>query len=418
MLQAIQHSPPYQDRPLRDGKSAADHVRAWTEYYRAYADQRAARGLLVECASSIYGKYSAPEIVNLADFADDALLRRKMTMLLDILWADWAVEQLGGVRGGGKSRVYQGKYSRFGDRDSYGQMASVLMGEGPWTDGVHGHTNSGFVYCLATTRYRLPQIVHRLIDAQQRGCYVYVSRRPAKMTAIEKLPEYVPHPCWYVLDPEDTRAVRYSYCTPDYVMGSWWVDPALAESVIVREGAGQVADYAALHAQNRWQGVIFAGDPNARLYPQCLTTRRTETDAAESVSNHQQIAVQHHNVMIAQANLARNDIEAMRVYLADGLRDRVVENRGWLISRGQCLDGLSRRRSGHRQGLPGTMATRKLLPLPRLADARGDRGRIGGAPQQPRSLHPISCRLAAWRRPVDADGADDRFAAAGRDAHV
>ena len=334
-LQAIQSLPEYKDRPLRDGHTAADHVRAWTKYYRAYADERVARGLMVECASSIYGKYAVPEIVNLADFTDDAVVQRKMTMLLDVLWADWAVEQLESVRGGGKSRVYQGKYSRFGDRDSYGQMGNVLLGEGPWTDGKHGHTHSGFVYCLATTGYRLPKIVRMLIDPEQRGSYVYVSRRPAKMTGIFKLPDYLPHSCWYVLDAEDTRALRYTYCTPDYVMGSWWVDPGLAESVIVKDGAYEWGNshYAAIHAQNRWHGIIFRTGPNVRVYPQCLTSAGRKKDALVSVANHQQIAVQHKNLMIAQANLGRKDIEAMRVYVANSVREHLVERDGWLMAR-------------------------------------------------------------------------------------
>jgi hypothetical protein len=334
-LQAIQHLPEYKDRPLRDGNTATEHVHAWTKYYTAYADERVARGLLVECASSIYGKYAIPELVNMADFADDAVLRRKMTMLLDVLWADWSVEQLNGIRGGGKSRVYQGKYSRFGDRDAYAQMAAVLLGEGPWTKGKHSHTNSGFAYCLATTGYRLPQVVQSLVDPDQRGSYAYVSRRPAKMTGIDKLPDCNPHGCWYVFDPNNTRAVRYTYCTPDYVLGTWWVDPGLAESVIVKDGTHEWgnANYAALNSQNRWQGIIFRTGPNDRLYPQCLTSRRDKNSADVSVSNHQQIAVQHKNLMIAQANLARTDIQAMRVYVADSVRKQLVERNGWQMAR-------------------------------------------------------------------------------------
>lgn len=29
--------------------------------------------------------------------------------------------------------------------------------------------------------------------------------------------------------------------------------------------------------QNRWQGVIFAGDPNARTFPQCVGLRNGKT---------------------------------------------------------------------------------------------------------------------------------------------
>lgn len=331
-LQAIQDLPEYKDRPLRDGRTAADHVRAWRRYYKAYAVERVARGLMVECGSSIYGKYAIPELFNMADFAEDAVLRRKMTMLLDILWIDWAVEQLDGIRGGAKSRVYQGKYSRHGDRDSYRHMAGVLLGPGAWTDGKHSHTNFGYAYCLAMTRYRAPQIVRDLVDDDQRGSYAYVSRRPAKMANVKKLPDYLPHPCWYAMNPEDPRAVRYTYCTPDYVIGSWWVDPRLGESPIVKVGSAKPL-YAAIHAQNRWQGIILRGDPDARIYPQCLTKRRDRNDALYSVSNHQQVAVQHENVMIVQANVTRTDIEATRVYVPSCLRANLTEQSGWTITR-------------------------------------------------------------------------------------
>ncbi len=335
-LQAIRDLPDYKDRPLRDGRNPGEHVDAWTQYYRAYADERVARGLLVECASSIYGKYAVPELFNMADFAADAVLRRKMTMLLDVLWADWAVEQVDGIRGGGKSRVYQGKYARFGRFDAYMQMANVLLGEGAWTGGRHGHTHAGFVHCLATSRYRLPDVVHRIVQQrEERDAYAYVSRRPAKMTGVDKMPDYLPHSCWYVFDPEDTRAVRYTYCTPEYVMGTWWVDPRLTESVIVKDGAHAWgnANYAAIHSQNRWHGVIFRGGLNVRLYPQCLTTKRKKKDEPYSVADHQQVAVQHQNVMIAQANLGRKDIEAMRVYVADEIRERLIERDGWRMAR-------------------------------------------------------------------------------------
>ncbi len=75
-LEALEHWPQYDNRPLRDGHTISDHIKAWNAHYCRYADQRVARGLLIECASSIYGKYAIPELVNMADFAGDAVLRR------------------------------------------------------------------------------------------------------------------------------------------------------------------------------------------------------------------------------------------------------------------------------------------------------------------------------------------------------
>ncbi len=80
-----------------------------------------------------------------------------------------------------------------------------------------------------------------------------------------------------------------------------------------------------------WQGIIFGTGPNDRVYPQCLTSRRDKNSADVSVSNHQQIAVQLKNVMIAQANLARKDIEAMRVYVADDPMTCVARGAGAVL---------------------------------------------------------------------------------------
>ena len=334
-LEALSNVPEFADRKLRDGKYVDEHVKAWNAHYRRYADSRVKSGLLIECASSIYGKYSIPELTNMSDFADDPILRRKMTMLLDVIWADWAGEQIDGIRGGGKSRVYQGKYSRFGDRDCYGHMGDVLLGRGNWTHGKHGHTNSGYIFCLATSRYRLPQVVANVAVDRPALPYASISRRPAKMTGVEKLPDYQPHPCWYVMDVEDTRAVRYTYCNSDYVMGSWWVDPGLGESCIVKDGKHEWgnAHYAAIHAQNRWQGIVFKGDPQARIYPQCFSKRLDKNDASESVTNHQHLAVQHQNVMLVQANLKRKPIEAMRVYFAPSTQRDLIEYGPWLVTK-------------------------------------------------------------------------------------
>jgi hypothetical protein len=334
-LEALQKIPQYAKRRLRDEHTISEHVKAWTEYYCRYADERVARGLLIECGSSIYGKYSIPELVNMSDFAGNSVLRRKMTMFLDVIWADWAVEQIGGIRGGGKSRVYQGEYSRLGHRDSYLNMSNVLLGRGKWSKGKHKHTNSAYVYCLAMSRYRLLSVVAKLATNRLGHPYVSISRRPGKMTGIAKLPNNQPHTSFYVMDPADTRAVRYTYCSSEYIMGSWWVDPALGVSSAILEGHDKKnsTSYAAIHAQNRWQGIIFRGDFNKRIYPQCSSTKVDKRNAQYSVTYHQQIAVQHKNLMIVQANLKRKRIQSMQVYFAPSIREGLIKHKGWLVAK-------------------------------------------------------------------------------------
>jgi len=49
--------------------------------------------------------------------------------------------------------------------------------------------------------------------------------------------------------------LRYSYCDPAFIMGT----PMTA--------ARPLEDWAAISAQNRWQGLIFAGEHDARIVP-------------------------------------------------------------------------------------------------------------------------------------------------------
>ena len=323
-LQAVSQLPGYQSRSLPDGQTPAQHTQAWTAYYERYCEERAKHGLFVEIDSPTYGKWFLPELVNLSEFAEDAMLRRKAEMLLDLVWADWAVEQLGGTRGGGKTRCYHGKYAQRGSASSWRLMGRILTGQGDWFDAKGGQAN----YVLGTTNYRLPDVVIDLaLDTEGRGEYVYRSSRPAKMDrrAAQGCPPLRPGP-WYVLDTKDPRLVRYTYCTPDYILGSIWVDPALGVAHRPDENGGEA--YAAISAQNRWQGIVFRTSPDARVYPQCIG----EAHGDHTPTFNQHLAVQHENVMIVGKNpYASHTLPGMRVFFSDGMKERLARRDGWLF---------------------------------------------------------------------------------------
>jgi len=327
-LQAVQDLPAYQNRKLRDGLTTPEHVGAWIDYYQLYCDERAKRGLYVEVDSPTYGKYFLPELVNMFDFAADEVLRRKMEMLLHLTWADWAVDQLGGQRGGGKTRSYHGHYSQRGTSNSWRSMGRVLLGQGDWFDVRHQLGN----YVLGTTQYRLPGLVIDLaLNPQERGEYVYKTLRPGKM--VRPVPKDLPSlekGMWYVMDSEDQRLLRYDYCTPDYIMGSWWMDPHLGTAFRVSPDLdyAPLDNYAAISAQNRWQGVIFASHPNARVFPQCIGE---EKRGERSPTFNNQIAVQLENVMLVQQNRKAEGTSDMRVFFAKGMKERLVERGHWLF---------------------------------------------------------------------------------------
>ncbi len=331
-LQALHEKEGYRSRPLPDGKLPTKHVEAWTTYFTEYANQRFKEGLSIEIASPIYGKYFIPELFNLFDFGEDPALKKAMRRYLDLLWADWAIEQLNGVRGGGKSRCYQGNYSRRAGSDSYRIMGNLLLEQGDWANpSTFAHPIHGFGFILATSKYTLPELVRDLaLSPDDRGEYVYLSKRPGLMTGIEELPPLGGHPCWYHMNPKESRLLRYTWCTPDHVMGCFLDDPAVHHDFVVHSDWSEerARRYAAIHAQNRWQGIIFASDPDARIFPQCLG-KPDKKKPNLSTTYLQQVAVQHENVLIVQMNRAVPANTAIRIFFSDGMKERLVEKEGW-----------------------------------------------------------------------------------------
>ena len=332
-VQALAARPDYAGRRLPDGHTVEEHRDAWSAYFTRYCAERVRRGLFIEVASPTYGKYLIPELVNFYDFSENPRLRGNAEALLHLTWADWAIEQLDGVRGGAKARCYQGKYAQKGGSDSWRMMGALLTGAEGWDEvGRYAHPIMGFGFVLATTQYRLPEAVAGLAaDADGRGEYAYVSRRP-------RTHDGPPNPCrlWAGIPvgiawtPGESALVRYSWCTPDHVMGCFFVDPTLSERLTVDAGKPDEMRmyYAAISGQNRWQGIVFATGPDARIFPQCLG-RPDKNKHGASVTEVQQVAVQYKQVMIVQTNRNRPENSAIRVYFAPGMRERLIEKDGW-----------------------------------------------------------------------------------------
>ena len=309
-VQALKNAPAYRDRKLPDGHTPQEHYDAWNPYYTLYCDQRARHGLFVEI-SPTYGKYFLPELMNIGDLAEDPVLRKKVHMLLTVVFADWAVDQIGGIRGGGKTRSYQGGYSRRGRSDSWNAMIRTFLDTaGNWENSDYENYTHNTNLVLGTSSYRMPDVVMDLaLNPEARGRYVYTSLRPAKSAP---KPANAGPRRGYWMDAADPRCLRYSYVTPDYILGGFMLDPSVG--------------YAAINSQNRWSGIVFATGPDARVFPQCVGLRNGKT-------YNQHLAVQHENVMIVQKNRKARQAGDMRVYFAPGMKKRFVERDGWVAGK-------------------------------------------------------------------------------------
>ena len=298
-LQTVHTLDAYKGRKLPDGKTPTQHVTAWHKYYAHYCLERAKNGLFVEI-SPTYGKWFVGEFVNMYEFSEDPLVRKRMEMLLHLMWADWSVDQLKGVRGGGKTRCYAGNYSQSGSGDSWDLMAGVLFGISPWHWNSHGGMST---LVLQTSSYQLPDIVLDIaLNKGEFKPFVFQSTRPAKVL---KSPKGV-----YKMDPKAGGVVRYSYCAPEAIMGSWIINTKTA--------------YAKINTQNRWQGVIFPTAKTARIFPQ-----------SEGLGNgktyDQHMAVQHRNVMVVANHPRAKQTGALRVFVAKDMRKGLTRKDGWAI---------------------------------------------------------------------------------------
>ena len=335
-LQALKNSPIYKGRKLPDGRSVGDHYEAWNNYYKEYCVSRAKHGLLVEVFSAYGPSYTLPEIMNMRDLSEDGVLRERMDKLLHLIWADWAVGQLNGVRGGGRTRIYKEdpenirQLTQWGSGDRWRNMSKILLNESEWWSSwrLPNHPIQGMAFVMATTEYRLPDVIMDIAqDVEGRGEYTYVARRIAKQKQILAKDIPVKHAPWYALDPEDPRMIGYDYCTPDYVMGSLLIDPTLprVSSHLYQEGQDLLEGYPALTSQNRYHAIVFSSDINARVVPQCegLGNRKTYGE---------QQAVQHKNVLLVQRHAKSKTTGDMRViWGAKGMRTRIVEVDGWMV---------------------------------------------------------------------------------------
>ena len=240
--------PEYRDLKYDDGATAAEHYRAWNEYFVVYCRERARKSPCIEMMSDDYNSTLIKGIYNFYDFGDPQV-KRSAGMLLDLYFAYWAQEQIDGVQGGGRSRIYFYKGLKQNRDHGNAPLAWFYFGIGK-QPAVYGHDMDA-----ALSDYRPPAVVADIaLDVKGRGRYEVRQRpqglgltgRPLK-TAITKVPTR--------MRTDGGGILRYSYCDPAFIIGTPMTE------------ARPLSDWAAISSQNRWQGVIFAGEEDARIVP-------------------------------------------------------------------------------------------------------------------------------------------------------
>jgi len=242
--------PEYRNLAYEDGATAAEHFHAWNDYFVAYCRERARKGICVEMMSGGYNSTMIKPFYNFYDFGEPRV-RRSAGMLLDLYFAYWAQEQIDGVQGGGRSRIYFDKGLKENRSHGMAPLAWLYFGIGQQPE-VHGHDVNA-----ALSAYRPRAVVADIaLDVHGRGRYEVrqrvqglgeQGRSDHQVTESSKAPNQ--------LRTDGGGILRYSYCDPAFIIGTPMTQPR------------PLTDWVHISAQNRWQGVIFAGEHDARIVP-------------------------------------------------------------------------------------------------------------------------------------------------------
>jgi hypothetical protein len=234
--------PYYKDKAFNDGHLPAEHYQQWTAYLKEYLRQRASKGTFVEIYSPSYATATLKSLYNAYDFSENPVLKNRANMLLALYWTLWAEEQIDAVTGGAQARVTPDAARRGGSFLRRAAWYTIGIGD---PDFVHT-TMLQFV----TTTWQVPDIVLQIAYGWQTQAPYEIRQRRMGLahTGYHRPPEYR-------LITDFGGILRYTWCTPDFIMGSLITEALPTE------------DWAAISSQNRWSGVIFAGDPDARVFP-------------------------------------------------------------------------------------------------------------------------------------------------------
>lgn len=283
-------------RRYDDGRTPAEHYEAWNRYAKLYLLERARKGMFVEMMSVSYNLTLLKGIFNFHDFAEDPELRRRSGLFLDLYFAYWGQEQLRGVAGGGQSRIY----SDLAPKPSALGYLFFGLGSPP---ALH----SELVTALTTTYRPAAVVVELACDTPGRGVYEVI-QRPLGLAA-DRNHYQPPH---YRMRTDYGGILRYSYCTPDFIVGTAMIE------------ARPEPDWTMISSQNRRHGILFDSDPAAVISPQCEAVR-------DRRSYNDQWSLQRRGALVCQKLNTARGAGAMRVWFSGrGLSDP-VEHDGWML---------------------------------------------------------------------------------------
>lgn len=293
---------PYKSMTYNDGSTAGEQYEAWTQFLIQYLRERGKRGLFIEYHSNTYSKYTSQNFYNYYDLAEDPTLRALAGSVLDLFWADAALETLDDVVGGAGARFARPDDLN-PDRNGYAPLMWYYYGKGQVRSLHPG------VMMLMTSGYRIPDVIMDIaLDTAARGSYEYISRKPGLLL------EGKENESRYWVDYENNQILRYSYVTPDFIMGTHMF-PNLPS-----------ARWSKISSQNRFHSAILKTDSGfVQIVPQGGATTSNDRGYNE------QWSIQKQGTLVTQKLRTSERIAEMRVYIPSGTGVTIEEVDGWIF---------------------------------------------------------------------------------------
>ena len=240
--------PEYKDMKLADGSTLAEYYGAWNDYIVTYCRERAKKGPCIEIMCVGYNSVLLKGLYNFRDFGEPEV-RRAAGMFLDLYWAYWAQEQLNGVDGGGKTRIRGVKGFNHGAH-GIAALGWFYFGIGEKPSSINAEINA------LLSDYEPPEVVAKIAHGS-RDEDPYEVRQRAQGLGEQGVGEAVMSDSMKQnkFRTDGGGIVRYTYCDPSFTTGTLMTE------------ARPLEDWVAISAQNRWQGVVFADNPKARIVP-------------------------------------------------------------------------------------------------------------------------------------------------------
>lgn len=242
IAQLLKADTAYKNEILPDGRRYEQLFEHACEFMTLYFKTRAKIGGFVE-GSDNYRMVTLESIYNLMDLCENKEVAKLARMMADITWIEYVTENVNSVRGCAKARVYNRQTDAGAGYLWFERVGNMYFD-------YHNNNNAEILIIFALSNYLPPEISYDIMKEVKKTEFESMSRIPGvgRTTCTMIRNEIVPI---YFLD-EEKSITKYTYVTQDFIMSSLMQDER--EQLIW------------LSAQNRWAGMVFSGDTEARMY--------------------------------------------------------------------------------------------------------------------------------------------------------